>query len=492
MIRILIGISILGLFCNLSHAQAGIYSENDIQLQDIYIEAQLEKQKGNYDRQIDLLEEVIRRERSSHAAYFELSRAYAAKENYELAIKNIRKALQYEPGNQWYLNHKAFVLEKDNQYLKAADTYAELILLEPKREENYFRQALMYLQSNKSNEAINCLKQLELIHGIREESSRRIFDIYDKEGNVTKAAETLQSLSEAFPSNTRFKNNLAGYLYENGRKDEALLIYKQVLEIDPANVTANLNIARETALDDKAPALKHLESLLESDNIGLDELLKELIPFISNMSREGQQTDQLLRLSERLLDKFPREAKSCALRADVLFYAGRFEESEQMYEKAVLLDDSNYTLWDQWILNLWELEAYRKMESKALEAVDLFPNKVNAYLLYTVALYLNDQIADASDYLNETRLIAGRNENFTDAIKLINLWMDSEAATSEELNSGIESIDENNLYNAMLLEFAGDIYYKLSDPARTRYFWKKAIAFGANETRINQKIATLN
>ena len=57
-------------------SQPGIYAESDMEFQDMFFEAQIAKYKGDTEGQVAALNKVIKRDKNSHAAYYELSRAY--------------------------------------------------------------------------------------------------------------------------------------------------------------------------------------------------------------------------------------------------------------------------------------------------------------------------------------------------------------------------------------------------------------------------------
>jgi len=101
--------------------QAGMYSESDIELQDLFIESHLEKQKANYNKQIELLKELVRRDRSAHIAYYEMARAYFQMENSALAESMLSKALKLDASNECYLSLMVEVQEsqKNMQQLSA-------------------------------------------------------------------------------------------------------------------------------------------------------------------------------------------------------------------------------------------------------------------------------------------------------------------------------------------------------------------------------------
>jgi len=477
---------------NSSRGQAGIYSENDIKLQDLYIEAQLEKHKGNWDAQIELLREVIRRDRRADAAYYELARAYVQKEDLSQAEKNINYALEIKPDNLWYLVLSVDIYEQSSQYDKAIEACQSLIDREPKNMDHLERLAFNYLSNEQADEAIATLERIEKINGITENTSKKKFDIQDKLGRHSAAAQTLRSLSKAFPGNLRFMNNLAGYLLKHSRRTEALAVYSEVLQRDPNNTTARLVMARENPESNESESLEAVAQLMGKEDQDLDLIIKEMMPYMANMNPSGPQTDRLLALSASLLEHYPDNVKALAVRADILFYSGDIQASAKMYAKAIELDDTQYSLWDQWLLNLWELGDYRSMYEKAEEAIDFFPNQFNALMYYIIASHKTARHQEAHNFLNEAQLIAGNNPANTLSLYIVRSWVDKSNAGLSDLEKNLSGLDQLNISNPLYYELSGDVFRHLGKPEKTREYWNKAIELGANANRIQEKMGQLN
>lgn len=472
-----------------SFAQAGIYDETDIEFQSMFIEAQLEKVKGNTDKQISILKNVIKRDKSSHASYFELAKAYIELKDYESAIKNAKKAIQFNPSNSYYLELLADTYERDEQFQSANDTYQKLIAIDAKKFEYHDKMAFNQMVIGKPNNAVTTLQNWQSQNGISERVSLKIFDIYNGLGDTKNALSTLENLTLEFPNNTRFLIKKARYLLFIGEKDQALTAYSKVLEIDPQNQTALLAKTQEKIKSNPSNSnLSELNVLFDNENISIDAKIKELMPYMAKMPLSQEGNAVLKTLSEKLVNAYPNEAKSFAVSGDVLFYMGKFLDSEKAYSKAIDLDDRKYIVWDQWILNQWELEDYTKMENVALDAIDLFPNQVNAYLFNAMASKQNNDIDNASEMLEEASFISGDNPKFEPFLTIVSHWINLDNLTSDQISNGIKNINEKEITSAIHFELLGDIYKHISNVAKSKSCWENAIKLGGNASRINKKI----
>ena len=474
--------------CSAVIAQAGIYSEAEIEYQAIFFDAELAKIKGDSEAQINFLKEILKRNKSEHAAYFELAKAYFLKEEYEQAQKNIEHATSINPENEWYLLTAAEIYEKSNQYGKAAHQYKKLLKITPKNQASYHKLSLNLLNNGQINEAALALENCQSVNGIDEESSRRLFDLYSKSNKKEKALSILKNLSHEFPDNVRYLNNLAGYLNEIGQHGEAQKIFHKVLELEPDNVQASLALVKEkTPKSEAGEYLTSLIPVMENNNIPLDNKIRELMPFISSMTKESNSTSALLRISENLVDQYPKEAKVYAVRGDVLFYSGNFAEAEKAYETSISYNDKQFILWDQWMLNLWELEEYVKLESVSFKAIDLFPNEVNGYIMNALSLVKLNKVDEAKTFAEEANFIAANSQRYKHRLKIFNTWLKKEYISADLLKSTVDKIDTSEIYNQIYFELLGDIYKQIPNDPMSKRMWEIAIKQGSDPKRINQK-----
>ena len=264
---------------------------------------------------------------------------------------------------------------------------------------------------------------------------------------------------------------------------------KKILEIDPQDQTALLALAQQKIKSSPSnSSLSNLSLLMDNKSISIDAKIKELIPYMAKMPLSNEDNMILKKISENLIKSYPEEAKSFAVRGDILFYLGEFADSEKAYNQAIKLDDKKYLVWDQWILNLWELEDYKKMEKVSLDAIDFFPNKVNAYLYHAIALKQNKKIDQAFEMLEEASFISGENPKLISLINITTNWINLDNLTTDEITNSVTRINEGQITNAIHFELLGDIYKHILEFAKSKSYWETAIKLGANSTRINKKM----
>ena len=101
-------------------------SEQEINIQKIFIEANGERLLGNFDKATLLYGEVLKKDKNNHAAAYELARIYSATSKNDEAIKSLKTAILIDPTNIWYQQFLAEVYEKTGQFSESAQLYEGL------------------------------------------------------------------------------------------------------------------------------------------------------------------------------------------------------------------------------------------------------------------------------------------------------------------------------------------------------------------------------
>lgn len=469
-------------------SQTGIYSESDIEYQSLFFDAELAKQQGKTEEQIGFLREMIKRKKNDHAVYNELAKAYQLLDNAEQAQKNIEKAISLDPENEWYILTGARIFNNGQQYNIATSYYQKLILINPKNKTIYHQLALTQLNNKKAGDAAATLEKCIQRNGIDEETARRLFDIYRNSDRNNEARATLEKLSESSPNNLRYLNNLAGFLNDIGEAEDAERIYHRVLEIDPNNGPASMALVKEKTISIEAGEyLSSLVPVMKNMNIPLDNKIRELMPYISSMSKQGAATQALIEIADYLVDAYPVEAKVFAIQGDVAFYSGNYILAEKAYEKSISLNDRQYILWDQWMVSLWEREDYHKLEKVSFDAVDLFPNEVSAYIIRSLCLTKLEDNHQAREYAEEANFIAANSQRFRYPLLILNCWLDRNKLSKDEIKGILGKIELNEIYNHVYMELLGDLNNIIANKEVARQMWQKAIDLGADPDRIHRK-----
>jgi len=372
------------------HAQKVQSTEKEAQLEGRFIEANREYIIGRYDQAEKILLAVIKENETIAAAHFELAKVYEAKGDDQKAIGSLNRAITLDKTNKWYLIRKLKLLDKMSDHVEAAKVGEALINFEPNNPENYYDKAYHELQAENSTAALATLDKLQVKLGPQIAIAEKKIMIYQALQQEDKIIETINTLVLSFPENVKVLQMKASYLVNHNKANEATEIYKKILSLDPSNVEAKIAMSAGLKVEGKdVEFINSLKELFINKNVAFDTKIKELVPYIQKVADKKDRAlaasvlDALL-----LLDKTdPKNAKTYAAMGDIYQNIDSIKTAIQMYTKAVNLDQSVFSVWEQLLYLLNQTRDYSRMLNTAKGLTDIFPVLSSAY--YWVALSYN-------------------------------------------------------------------------------------------------------
>ncbi len=403
------------LFISLNQAVDGQpvrISEEEAQTQKVFIEANREKILGNFENAAVLYKEVLKRDKSNHAAAYELARVYDVLDKADKAIGSIKMAVTWDNENPWYKMFLADLYEKKGKDEEAAELYEQLAKADPNNEFYYSKWAFSLVRAQEPKKAIKVYDLLEEKIGVTEEISRRKHSLYLGTGNQKKATEEYLKLIKAFPYNVNSHHLLADFYRQVGEVDKAQSTYQKILEIDPDNPGATLALADVLkASGDDVSYLNSLRPIFEKEEINIDIKVKELIPYIRKVADTGDKNLAMvaLQLSDILETNYPDEAKGFSVSGDLLYHSGRSEEALEKYKKAIALDKTVFAIYEQVMYINLEMHDYEALQANSEEAMDLFPNQSKAYYFNGIAMSQQKKHKEAINAFQQALLMSRKN-----------------------------------------------------------------------------------
>ncbi len=168
------------------------------------------------------------------------------------------------------------------------------------------------------------------------------FRAYLQLDDMNKAFSEIQSLVDEYPYDMRYKTVLGDVYLSNGRNDEALKVYRDILNEEPDYAPAMVSLASyyQKTGQDSLYAVQ-LDSILVNDNV--DTKLK--LEFMRQLIMKSEQTDRdstkIIRLFETIMTKKQPNADIPMLYAQYLITKKMEKESVPVLNKVLSLDPEN-------------------------------------------------------------------------------------------------------------------------------------------------------
>ncbi len=411
---------VLMLFHFSAFAQVKV-SEEEVRIQESFIEANKQKLLGNLDKALEIYEELWLDHTDIPALAYEIARIYEEQEEMSKALEFAQKASALEGSNQWYLKFLADIYEKMGQNRDAAEVYDQIVRNNPDEEASYRRWAFLLTKGEQIEKAINVYDLMESRFGIDEDIIRQKYALYLGSGKGKDAEKELQRLIDAFPEETRYLEMLAGYYEQVDQPKEAEAVYRQIIKLDPSNATAKMALAGQSSAEsDEIRFLESLRDVFSNEEIDLDLKIERIQPLI-NKTETAQNlplTEKILDLTTLLESAHPDQAAVYALAAKMLVKLERLPEAEKKYQQALELDETQFTFWEQLMKLQSERRAFQALDDTSLDAMDIFPNQPICYYYNGISLLELNDYDGALSVLDQALLMSESNPGLLQDIQV--------------------------------------------------------------------------
>ena len=381
-------------------------------IETTFIEAELEKYLDNSDRQEKKLLECIEIDRRNPELQYQLGRLYHENGDNRKALDYATKAVNFDSSNKWYQLFVADLNELLLDFTAANASLENVVAMEPKNAVIQMRMAQNYASNGSKDKSIAQLQKMQKIFGVTDQTTFKLLELYNSDKEYDKGVDVLKLAVSNAPKNVEVLNALANQYLLKGKDKEAEKIYRQVIELEPANVVANSQIVRKNVDAAKdSEYLYAIKPLIENPDLPLDAKVLELIPYVEQLQTDDspELASALQSITEQLTMQYPDEAKAHSIRGDVMYLTGELAPALKSYNKTIDLNDEVYPVWAQKMNVLYDLGNTKDLIQFSEKSIDYYPNQFEGYFWYALGQYDSGDTEEASDYLEEMALVAGGN-----------------------------------------------------------------------------------
>lgn len=421
-----------------------------IAIQGMFYDASRAKILEDYQEAIRIYEKILKVDPTNDAAMYELASIFYGGGQQEAALKHIEAAVKLNSLNKWYLLLHADVLAYSGKYAEAADVYELMLKNFPGEVEYYFDWAFMLIKQKKYEDAIKVYNTYEEQVGMDENVVIQKQRLYIKMNQIDKAAAELMRLIDAYPDEPRYYGLLADVYQSNDLPEKAAEIYEKLLEIDPENPFALLNIAEMYRVKGERDSyMQYLERAFRNPKLEIDAKIRILFPYLQVPPTDVERKEEAFKLAKIVIETHPTEAKSHAVYGDLLYRDEQNEKALNEYKLALEIDNGVYEVWQQVFFIYSDSQRFKELKEATDDALELFPNQPLVYFFNGVALSQMKKYQDAVDILeggkdlvlNNPILKAQFFSNLGDAYNNLKQYEQSDAAFDQSLK-----LDPDNPY----------------------------------------------
>lgn len=357
-----------------------------------FIDAMLQRQKGNNDAAFDLLKHCVHIRPEAPEAYFFLAQYYMSLKQNDKAIECFKKAADLEPDNSTYLETlaKAYVTN-DNDSL-AIGTLEKIVEKETGRIDILEMLVQLYQKRADYDNTIKTLDRLETLEGKNERLTYAKSEIYSLTGDKKAAINEMKKLADQYPNDLNYRGMYGDALLTNGREKEAFDIYTGILKAEPDNYRAQLSMrAYYKQKDMAADADSMTMQLLLNKNTGDDARVYIMRQEIAESENGGGDSTKILRLFDRMMAQ-PQASTDIAILYATYMSLKKMpqEKIEAVLEKVLAQTPDNAAARLQLVAYAWQRDDLDRVIELCKAARQYNPDEMAFYYYEGMAHFRKD------------------------------------------------------------------------------------------------------
>jgi len=321
-------------------------------------------------------------------AYFELAKIAIQNKNLIKAQVQIKKAIDLDSNNQWYMNLLGDILIEQGNYIEAAKLYAQLAK-KYKYNDQYLMQASRLFQIEKKYDL--ALEQLRILIDQNSEDNEDLLlqkqELFIKNNQLDSAIALSEQLVNEHNEEPRFYLLLSELYSSQNKLDKKNKLDSLIAVKFPNDGMVLLNkISTSLSNHDTTAYKAQLEKIITNKTIAIEDKIAVLVPYLE-INKDSNSNIQYAQL---LSEANATQYTAYQLLGDVYaMYRNTFAACSA-YKKSIQINPSNYKAWEQLIINTISKETADSLVIYAERAIRLFPNQADLYYFAGIGYaYLN-------------------------------------------------------------------------------------------------------
>jgi len=379
----------------------------------VYVEAVKQKLIGNGGDALKYLEQCIKINPQSDAAYFQMAQIVTANGDLRNGKKYTRNALTIDQENIWYLTMLAGLYYQEKNLDSAIIYYEKAVKYYPEKENLQITLGNLYSENKNYIKATSIFDAFDKKYGINETSTVSSVKNLLAGEKYDIALEKIKSLLTEYPDEILYNGLLADVYRGKGENAKALDVYNKLLERNPGNSQIQLALCdfliTEKSYDD---LFMLLNTVILNSNVDRESK-------ISLMARLIEVPDVTKNYNEKLtITLMVMEANYTddnivpLLRPELLIKQNKNLDASQRLEEIIKNNPENYYAWEKLLVVYLQLKDFENLVKRGEECATKFNRSFPAKLLYANGALELGKFTIALEELKKAEILAADNKEF--------------------------------------------------------------------------------
>ncbi len=388
-------------------------SYDDAAFNYVYVEAIKNKLMGNEGEALKYLEQAVRINPGSDAAYYEMAQILSSKGDVKNARLYLKKALDIDDQNIWYLMMMAGFYYQEKNLDSAIYYYQTAVKFFPDNENIELTLGNLYTENKDYEKALSIFDAFDKKYGVNSNSTVSAIKTLMMSGNYDEALKKALVLTKEYPDEVLYNGMLAEIYRSKGENDKAREVYNELLERNPDDPQVQLALC-DFLISDKnyRELFALLNNVILNNNIKKDDKISLFARLIDLPDLVRDYQDDLFIALMVFEANYKNDEIVPLLRPELLVKLSKLDDAAARLEEIIKLNPDNYYAWEKLLLVYNQKGDYNKLMVRGEECATRFNRSFLAKVLYANAAMEKGKYDIALEELRKAEILAGSDKEF--------------------------------------------------------------------------------
>jgi tetratricopeptide (TPR) repeat protein len=427
----------------------------------VFVEALKQKLFGNAGEALKYLEQCVKINPESDAAYYQMAQIVVDKGDINNGKKYALKAIGINDKNLWYLIMMARIYYQESNIDSAIIFYEKAVKSYPENEQLQLTLGNLYSENKNFDKANSIFGTLDNKYGVNEASTISTVKNLMAAGKWDEALVKANLLLEQKPDELLYNGLLAEIYHGKGDTKKALEVYNSLIERNPGNAATQLSLCDFLITEKSYEELfVYLSSVLLNNNVDRESKISLLARLVELPDLTKDQQNKLSVNLMILEADYKDDDVIPLLRVELLINQQNLTAASLRLEEIIKNKPSNYFAWEKLLFTYLQMGDFERLTSKGEECATLFNRSFLAKILYATGATETKNYPVALEELRKAEILAGDNKEFL--MQILTLRADV-YYRMKDYSKSFEIFDEALKYNTDDLTVINNYAYYLAE-----------------------------
>lgn len=362
-----------------------------------YMEGIRQQDQGNYGTALELYKRCMELNPDASEVNFAMGVFYLVMRQDSVGMRFLKRAVELEPANTEYAERLARTYLVQNKMNEAAGVYEALVKQTPERTDYLEILTRIYEQQHDYQKMLEALNRIEVQEGQSENLTLTKMQAYSFMGDQDGAYRELKGLVDAHPSDLNLQVMMGNWLQGNGRKDEALAVFRKVLQEEPDNAQGQMSLMDFYRA---AGETQNADTLLYEMLVNPRTEPSTRVTLLRDYLRDNDGTEgdslRIMQLLDKVLQLPQTTPEIAVLKVAYMNQKGAPRDSIRAgWERVLEISPENVSARLQLIQILWEDSIDENVIQQCKVATEYVSDEPVLYFYLGLAQYVNEKYPEA-------------------------------------------------------------------------------------------------